>query len=138
MRKPARSRLCKLAIPEYDGQVSFQETLSALVDTVYEEEKATMKNPSVFKDLEDRKGNIKSLRKAQSQVKKSGRGMKEDGSPFTVEESTASLMMQSIWRGHEGRKKKQKGGKGGKGASVVEAVAEGGGAQPGVKAEPSA
>jgi len=138
MRKPARSRLCKLAIPEYDGQVSFQETLSALVDTVYEEEKATMNNPSVFKDLEDRKGNIKSLRKAQSQVKKSGRGMKEDGSPFTVEESTASLMMQSIWRGHEGRKKKQKGGKGGKGASVVEDVAEGGGAQPGAKAEPSA
>jgi hypothetical protein len=105
MRQPARARMRKMQIPEYNGKVSFQETLSTLVDTVYEDDVGGgLVGSAQLKELENKKSNIKSLKTANRQVKKAGK-LKEDGQPFTVEESTASLMMQSMWRGHEGRRK---------------------------------
>jgi len=127
MKNPARARMSKMVIPEYDGKVSFQETLSSLVNTVYDSNVgATLRGSAQFKELENKKHNIKSLKTANKQAKKSGK-IKEDGQPFTVEESTASLRMQSIWRGHEGRRKQPKS------PATVESAAADGGVEGGVE-----
>lgn len=105
-RKPARKKMAKLQCIERNGKVSFHEVLSGLVANCHADIdlRGLAANPKWTDDLmaQTRNGPAhKFIRKAEKESHRVDAVRGLNGDPFTVEEVTAAMMIQQLWRRRE-------------------------------------
>jgi len=105
MAKLARNKMKSLdRVPECGGKVYFHHVLRELVKNVHSDvDVSNLANNPRMSELDDKAKNNKFERRAKKQARGSDNN-KQNGDPWSVAESTASLRLQTAWRGKMCRK----------------------------------
>jgi len=105
MAKQARNKMKALElVPECNGKVYFHHVLRELVKNVHGDvDVSNLANNPRIAELDNKAANSKFEKKAKRQAKSSD-NKKQNGEPWSVAESTASLRLQTAWRGKMSRK----------------------------------
>jgi len=118
MAKLARNKMKTLdCVPECNGKVYFHHVLRELVKNVHSDvDVSNLKDNPRMSELDNKAHHNKFEKRAKKQAKSSDNN-KQNGEPWSVAESTASLRLQTAWRGKMCRKTLPK--KGGQGQNIT-------------------
>jgi len=103
--KMARNKLKELdGVPECNSMVYFHHVLKELVKCVHSDvDVSNLVNNPRMSELEDKVTHNKFERRAKKQTKAATTN-KQNGTPYSVSESHASLRLQTVWRGRQAKK----------------------------------
>merc|ERR1712028_218653 len=122
MAKLARNKMKSLdRVPECGGKVYFHHVLRELVKNVHSDvDVSNLANNPRMSELDDKAKNNKFERRAKKQARGSDNN-KQNGDPWSVAESTASLRLQTAWRGKMCRKTLPKSQRDGQKVTIIDA-----------------
>jgi len=122
MAKLARNKMKTLdCVPECNGRVYFHHVLRELVKNVHSDvDVSNLKDNPRMSELDNKAHHNKFEKRAKKQAIRSDNN-KQNGEPWSVAESTASLRLQTAWRGKMCRKTLPKSQRDGQKVTIIDA-----------------